>query len=266
MNADERRTRILQLLCKDGCVSVKDLANVMNVSKMTVRRDLDELQQMGLIVRQYGGGRLVPGRGETEWPIELRRRDHSEEKKRIGRKAASLIQDGDVVIIDGGSTALEVAYNLTQSHLTVVTNSFPVMQELSRRHDIKLISIGGVLHVDNQTFIGPLALDGLRNINANVTILGTTCLSLIKGLTVRSFEEAAVQRAKIEAAERTILVMNSTKMHTHTLSTVALLEEIDTLVTDDNSSEEDRMTIESRGVKVIIAGSEPPVSTARSCP
>lgn len=253
MKPHERHARILQLLRQLGTVSVTDLSQALGVSQMTVRRDLEELQEIGLVVRQYGGARLMPEQGEAEWPMELRKQDHAEEKRAIGKVAASLLEEGDVVIIDGGSTALEVVHNLDQTRLTVITNSFPVLQALSNQPAVKLVATGGQYHPNNQTFIGPLAVETLRSINANVAILGTTCFSLSKGLTIRSFEEAAVQKAKVAAADRIILVMDSGKMHTHTLTTVAHVDAIHTLVTDEKLSDQDRQAIEAHGVQVIIA-------------
>lgn len=253
MKPHERHARILQLLRQHGTVAVTDLSQALDVSKMTVRRDLEELQEIGLVVRQYGGARLMPDQGETEWPLELRKRDHANEKRAIGKMAASLLGDGDVVIIDGGSTALEVVRNLVQTHLTVITNSYPVLQALSNQPAVNLVATGGQYQPNNQTFIGPLAVETLSSINANVAILGTTCFSLSKGLTIRSFEEAAVQKAKIAAADRIILVMDSGKMHTHTLTTVAPVDAIDVLVTDEGLSDQDRQAIEAHGVVVLVA-------------
>ena len=181
------------------------------------------------------------------------REDHAREKRAIGKVAASLIEDGDVVIIDGGSTALEVVHNLVQTHLTVITNSYPVLQALSNQPAITLVATGGQYQPNNQTFIGPLAVETLGSINANVAILGTTCFSLRKGLTIRSFEEAAVQKAKVSAADRIILVMDSGKMHTHTLTSVAPVDAIGVMVTDQGLSEQDRQAIEAHGVEVLIA-------------
>ena len=256
MELHDRQARILQFLRHGKLATVNELSLWLGVSKMTVRRDLEVLEAMGLLLRQHGGARFLPERGETEWPLDLRRRDHAEEKRLIGRAAARLIGDGDVVIIDGGSTALEVVRSLNQSHLTVVTNSLPAMAELATKPNIRLLAIGGLFHAENQTFIGPLAVEALSSLNVNVAILGTTNLSLERGLSIRSLEEAMVQRAKMEAATRTILVMDSSKMHKHTLATISPLDKIETLVTDGGLSELDRREIEALGVRVIVAADE----------
>ena len=167
--------------------------------------------------------------------------------------AASYVQDGDVVILDYGSTTLHVARNLVQNRLTVASNFLPILCELSERPNISLIATGGVFYADNQCFIGSLAIDTIRKINANVAIMATSCLSLTHGLTNRSINEAEVKQAMIEAADKVILVMDSSKMNRHTLATVGPLEIVDILVTDDGLSDEDRQAIEARGVEGVSA-------------
>ncbi len=253
LSRHQRQARILELLGHDGYTSVLDLSQLFDVSDMTIRRDLSELHRMGLISRHHGGARMALERGDTEWPLQLREREHLAEKKNIGKVAATYVQDGDVVILDAGTTTLQVARNLTQNRLTVVSNFLPILYELSNRPNISLIATGGTLYADNQCFIGPFAVDTIHKINANVAIMGTSCLSLKKGLTNRNIGEAEVKQAMIESAEKVILVMDSGKMNRNTLATVGPLEIVDVLVTDDGLSTADRAAIEACGVKVVIA-------------
>lgn len=253
MTPYERQAKILELLGQNGYTSVDDLSQIFEVSRMTIRRDLNELQEMGLISRHHGGASLAPERGDSEWPVLLREREHPEEKERIGKVAATYVNDGDVVILDSGTTTLQVARNLTQNRLTVVSNYLPILCELADRPNISLMATGGTLYVDNQCFIGSFAIDTIRKINANVAVMGTSCLSLSKGLTNRNISEAEVKRAMIEAADKVILVMDSSKLRRHTLATVGPLEIVDILVTDEGLSAEDREAFEVRGVEVVIA-------------
>lgn len=253
MKPHERHAQILQLLRQNGFVSVNEFSEKLAVSDMTIRRDLGELQEMGLLTRFHGGATLVSERGDTEWPFMLREQEHLEQKQKIGRKAASFVQDSDVIILDGGSTTLQMADHLTQDRLTIVTNCLPIMQSLSSRRNINLMSTGGMFYADNQCFIGPAAVRSLKDINAHIAFMATTCLSLKKGMTNRKIDEAEVKRAMIEAAERVILVMDSSKMNCHTLATVSPLEAIHVLVTDAGLAAEDKATIEARGVEVVIA-------------
>ena len=165
--------------------------------------------------------------------------------------AAELVRDGDVVILDAGTTALQVAYNLRQNRLTVASNFLPILNFLAGQKNVSLIGIGGNLYADNQCFIGPLAVNTIRSINANVAILATSCLSLTKGMTNRNLAEAEVKRAMLESAGSAILVMDSSKMNRHTLASVGGIDMLDTLVTDECLSPEDQIAIEARGVKVL---------------
>lgn len=265
MKHEERQSQILELLRLNGYQSVDSLSQKLNVSEMTIRRDLAELQQLELVTRHFGGASIAPERGELEWPYPLRAQEQMAAKQQIGKVAAAYVQDGDVVILDGGTTTLQVARQLLlryqQNHqqdqpsnrLTVVTNSLPNLRLLAAQRNLHLIATGGDLHWENQVFLGPLAVDTLRKINANLTILATTGFSLSKGLTNRNITEAEVKRAMIAASDKVILVMDSSKMNKHTLATVGPVEAIHTLITDDGLADDDRKAIAARGVAVVIA-------------
>jgi len=273
MKPHERQAKILELLHQRGYIAVDDLSKSMNVSTMTIRRDLDQLQQINLITRHYGGASLSPEqeslkyrnnsaefgvtlateREDWEWPWMLRKTLHLEEKQKIGKVAASFVHEDDIIVMDAGTTTIQVAKNLTQNHLTVISNFLPILYLLSTRTNIELIGIGGTLAKGNQWFIGPNVVDSIRSVNANLAIMATTGLSITKGLTNRKLHDAEIKRAMIKIAEKVILVMDSSKMHRHTLATVGPLEMIDILVTDTSISDEDRKAIESKGVEVIIA-------------
>ena len=252
MKPHERHTRILQLMRQGGFVSVVDLSQELNVSQMTIRRDLDELKELGLLTRHHGGASLAPERGDMEWPFMLREREHLAQKERIGHKAASYVEHGDVVILDGGSTVLQAANHLTQDRLTVVSNCLPTLSILAVRRNINLMGTGGTFYWDNQCFIGPIAVAALNSINANIALMGTSGLSIKNGMTNRKIEEAAVKRAMIEASARRVLLMDSSKMNCHTLATVGPVDMIDILVTDDGLALEDKEALEAQGVEVVI--------------
>ena len=117
-----RNSHILQLLREQGYVSVDDLSQALGVSQMTIRRDLKDLEQMGLVNRYHGGASLKPERGDFEWPVLLRETEYLGVKRQIGKVAAGLVKDGDVVILDAGTTTLQVAGHLAQNRLTVASN------------------------------------------------------------------------------------------------------------------------------------------------
>lgn len=251
--AHKRHAKILQLLRQDGFVSVGHLTETLKVSDMTIRRDLDELQEMGLLSRHHGGASLLREQGDTEWPFMLRETEHSEEKKKIGKTAVSYVQDGDVLIVDAGSTTLQMINYLNQDRLTVVTNSMPHLSKLSTMKNIKMMAAGGMFHPDNQCFMGPVTINSINSINANVAFMAASGLSLSKGMTNRKFEEAEVKKAMIGAAEKIILLMDSSKLHSYTLATVGPIEMLDIFITDSGLSTDDKAALEAMGVEVVIA-------------
>lgn len=253
MSLQVRSSRVLQLLRQRGHLSVHELSRELSVSQMTIRRYLKDLEQTGMINRYHGGANLKPERGDSEWPLVLRETEHVDAKRAIGKVAAGLVGDGDVVILDAGTTTLSVAHNLVQNRLTVASNFLPILNFLAEQKNVSLIGIGGTLYTDNRCFIGALAVSTIRSINANVAILATSCLSLNRGMTNRNLAEAEVKRAMLESADRVILVMDSSKMNRHTLASVAGIEMLDTLVSDEYLTPEDRAAIEARGVRVLIA-------------
>jgi DeoR/GlpR family transcriptional regulator of sugar metabolism len=249
----KRHAEMLQKLRQSGYVSVENFATELGVSEMTVRRDLQQLYQMGLISRHHGGASAIPDAGKVEAPYTLRETEFVEAKQRIGAAAAALVQEGDVVILDAGTTTYQVALQLDQNRLSVVTNGNSIIGALAERSDITLISTGGQLRWESQSYVGPLTLRAIRSINANIAFLSITALSFSKGLTTRDMDVAEVKRAMMNAAERIVLVMDSSKLHKHTLTTVAALRDIHILVTDSGISPDDWNRIESEGVKVVIA-------------
>jgi DeoR family fructose operon transcriptional repressor len=274
----ERQAQILERLRQQGYVTVDDLSQALDVSAMTIRRDLHHLQDLGLVSRHYGGAtlapdqktgleanrhasrlemlegaRLVAERGNLEWPWRIRQSLQAEEKRRIGRAVATLVQDDDVIVIDAGTTTYEVAKNIASRRLTVICNFLPILCLLSSQRNINLIGIGGLLDWENQWFTGPQVIDTLQSMNANVAIMATTCLSLSKGLTNRMLPDSQIKRAMIDIAEKVILVADSSKMHHSTLATVGPIELVDIFLTDSGLSDKDRRAIEARSIEVIIA-------------
>lgn len=154
--------------------------------------------------------------------------------------------------INGGSTVLQAAKFLTQNRLTVMSNCLPTLSLLASRRNINLMGTGGTFYWDNQCFIGPIAVDAINVINANIALMATSGLSLKNGIANRKLEEAEVKRAMIEAVAQRILLMDSSKMNCYTLATVGPVELIDILITDTGLSPEDKAAIEARGVEVVI--------------
>lgn len=250
--AAERNKQILEILSANGYATVKELGAALGVSEMTIRRDLKGLASRGKVVRHHGG---AYGEEGLEHPFGQRQREHREAKQAIGAYAATLVQPGQALFLDGGTTALEVARHLKVESLTVVSNCLPALQVLGRMENIKVIGLGGELLHDNQVFVGLDALESLKHLYADVAFLATTCLSLGHGLTNRNREESQIKRLMAANANRVVLLMDSSKINNRTFSHICDIDVIDTIVSDEGLGERDRQRLEQAGIRVEIAKS-----------
>ena len=252
MLAQERQRHILELI-RSGVVTVKELSEKMEVSPMTVRRDLAALERDGMLVRVHGGAYSPEINGATEIPYRRKRAEHLEEKRRIGRKAAELVGVGETLILDAGSTTLEVARHLKENtRLTVVSNDLEVLGELARRGGMTVIDTGGMLLESVYTLAGPRTEAMLRSVHVHRVFLGADAVSLDDGVTNRTLHEVAVKQAMIEAASQVILVAASHKFQQRVFATVCPLEQLDVIVTDTGLPADVAARIEERGVKLIL--------------
>jgi DeoR/GlpR family transcriptional regulator of sugar metabolism len=251
MKATARHQGIIETITDRGFLSVKELSRLFGVTEMTIRRDLQVLEENGKLKRHHGGCSAEPTGGAPEHPFNVRRRLQAAAKAAIGQKAASLIHDDEVVFLDGGTTTLECIRYLKQEGLTVITNGLPALQLLSRQAHLGMFAIGGDFLHDNQCFVGSEAVNYLDHVYANTALLATTCLSIERGLTNRNRQESEIKRRMVERAERVILLMDSSKFGRQTMSLVCPVEEIDMLITDTNLAAADRRALEKAGVEVI---------------
>lgn len=253
MLAQERRHHILELV-RSGVVTVKELSENIGVSNMTVRRDLAVLEREGVLARVHGGAYSPEVNGATEIPYSRKRAEHLEEKRRIGRKAAELVGAGETLILDAGSTTLEVARNLKENmRLTVVSNDLEVLGELARRGGMTVIDTGGMLLESVYTLVGPRAESTLRSVHVDRLFLGADAVSLDDGVTNRTLHEVAVKQAMLEAASQVILVTASHKFQQRVFATVCPLDRLDVIVTDTGLPDGLAARIQELGVKLILA-------------
>jgi DeoR/GlpR family transcriptional regulator of sugar metabolism len=252
-NPDERRTLILQQVGELGFSSVTQLASRLDVSEMTIRRDLELLANQGRITRHHGGASVEADAVHLEIPFYSRRKVHYQEKALIGRRAAQLIHPDEVIFLDNGTSTLEIVPHLSQERLTVITNNLPALHLLAKKRNINLQCLGGELLPDNQCFIGPQAVAAVQKLYADVAVMATTGLSIERGLTNRVGVEAELKTAMIANAGRVILLMESAKLNHQTLYRVCDLKEVDVLVTDSGMPDADIRSIEACGVQVLVA-------------
>jgi len=248
----ERWEQIIKFVQARGIAEVSDIAHELDVSVVTVRRDLTRIEQRGLIRRTHGGARAADGVNVGQTLIDSLQ-TNAIEKLHIGRCAAQLVKAGDSIMIDGGATALQVARHLDRPNVTVVTTSLDIVRELSLRPDIRLVVIGGEVSSDSATTTGPSAKEQILGLSANKAILGADAIWPGQGLSAPNALTAENKKAMVLRCREVIVVADHTKLGRTALYRVAHPEKITTLVTDWRTPPEMVDAFRSSGVRVIIA-------------
>jgi DeoR family transcriptional regulator, aga operon transcriptional repressor len=246
----ERLGRILELLARDGTVTVPELATELGVSEATVRRDLQALGEQRLLERSHGGA--VAHGTAHELPVRYRT-GRSEEKRRIARAAAELVTDGAAIAFTGGTTTTEVARTLAaRQGLTVVTNALNIAVELAVRPNLKLIVTGGVARSASYELVGTLADATLSGLNVDLAFVGVDGVDAERGLTTQNEGEAATNRALMARARRTIVVADATKLGRVALAQIAGVEAADQLITNIGAPGEQVQRLSEAGLAVML--------------
>lgn len=250
--AEERRNRLVELVRGRGFASLPDLVDELQVSESTIRRDLDYLEESGVAKRTHGG--VFYAGGEPKLPhFEERQPAQWDKKKAIARRAVELIEDGDTVLLDGGTTTYEVARLLVGRPLQVVTNSLPVANLFAANSMTDLVLIGGYVYPRTGVALGPYANEMLADLSVRRTILS------VAGITQRGFFNnnlllVETERAMLEAADETIVVADSSKLGRQSLAHLCELNAVNYLVMDHELTEDWRSTISAAGVRLQLAG------------
>ncbi len=245
---------MLELVRTRGFASLPDLASQMQVSESTIRRDLDYLEETGSAQRTHGGV-FYTGPSPKLMHLDQRQESHWEKKRSIGEAAGKLIEDGDTVLLDGGSTTYELARVLVGRRLQVVTNSLPVATLFASSESSELVLIGGYVHTRSGVTLGPYAnhmLDELKVRRAVLSAAGITS----DGYYNSNLLLVETERAMMKAAEEVIIVADSTKFGRTNLVHLCGLGDVDMIVVDDEISEAWEQELAAAGVRVIVAGRE----------
>ena len=225
------------------------------VSAVTIRKDLDALTDAGAIVRSHGGA-LKPISGPTDIAINVKEILHHEEKVRIGAAAAALVQNDETIILDSGTTTLEVARQIAGRKfrsLTVITNGLNIAAELARLPYVRLIMIGGIVRHVSYSVVGPHAEQMLQGLNADRLFLGVDGLDLQIGLMTPDVLEAQLNGLLIRVAHEVNVVADATKFKRRSLSLIARLDAVHRVITDDKIDEDTVAALRSKGIEVLIA-------------
>lgn len=254
MIVEERRNRLLELVRERGFAALPDLANDLQVSESTIRRDLEFLEESGTARRTHGGV-FYTGASPKLPHFEERQPAQWETKRAIAREAVKLIEDGDTVLLDGGSTTYEVARLLVGRPLQVVTNSLPVANLFASNADTDLVLVGGYVYPRTGVSLGPYANEMLSRINVRRTVLS------VAGITERGYFNSNLllvetERVMIQAADEVIVVADSTKFGRQSLALLSELGGIEHLVVDEAITPQWRETTQQAGINLHIADTE----------
>jgi DeoR/GlpR family transcriptional regulator of sugar metabolism len=251
---EERRQHLLDLISRQGFVSLGRLAEAIQVSESTIRRDLDHLHQQGVIKRTHGGAMFV-GDGISLPALEERAASQIEEKRHVARAAVARIRDGDAILLDGGTTTLEVARQLVGRSLQVVTNSLPIAQLFANRPETDLIIIGGYVYPKTGVALGPFSVRMMDEIHVQQTILSVGGITA-KGLFNSNLLLVETERKMMACADEVVVVADHTKVGRQALAFLCELAKIDTLIVDDNLTAAQRVLIGQADARLILASGD----------
>lgn len=249
---EERRRHILEILNRDGRVLVVDLAKQFHTSQVTIRKDLDVLQAHGRIHRSHGGA--LPARESALEDPTLREKEklHRKEKLQIAAAAARMVREGQVVILDSGTTTTAIARALRKfQNLTIITNAVNIAAELSGS-SLEVILTGGTLRKNSFSLVGPIAEETLRRLNGDILFLGVDGFDVHHGLTTPNLLEAKVNRAMMDVARVVVAVCDSSKFGRRTLSSIAPPSGVHYLITDRGIPKPDLSAVKKAGIQVTL--------------
>lgn len=251
MLSEERRELILERLHRDGKIVAADLSSSLGVSPDTVRRDLRELDEVGLLRRVHGGA-LPAAVGERPYSARLEQAPAT--KAAIARATSRLFRHGQVILLDSGTTPLEVARNLpTDLMATVITNSPPIAVALADHPRVDVAVLGGTLVKEAQALVGAATVEALRSVRADVLVLGVCSLHPEIGISVLELEESYVKRMMIANATEVVAVSTADKLGSAGPYVVGPLDELTYLVTDESAPPDRLDQFRAAGIEVILA-------------
>ena len=253
MLANQRRDKIFELIREDGQAKVTDLSRIFKVTEVTIRQDLERLENEGFIMREHGGAYLKDIDMNVR-NLQLQNQENVIQKTAIARKAVEFIHDGDTIILDSGSTTTEISKIVSGfKNLTVITNALNIALILGAQTGINVIVTGGEFKAPTISLTGQKAADFFQNLHVDRLFLATAGIALISGLTYPGISDICVKRAMIESADEIYLVADSTKIGQNSFASLGALSLINYLITDSNITQEDIEWLKSNDIKFIVA-------------
>ncbi|WHH57128.1 DeoR/GlpR family DNA-binding transcription regulator [Petroclostridium sp. X23] len=256
-NKNIRLNKLVAILKDNKSISVKELSQILEVSEMTIRRDLDLLKSNDIVHRSYGKATYVENSAHDasndDYELHYEQNIMNSEKDKIGKYAAGLIEAGDVLILDTGTTTDNLAKHISEGlGITVLCYNFNILAQLIRKHDIKLIFGGGYFHPKDQIFESPQGINLIENIRATKMFVSTSGIHQKLGLTCSQTYEVLTKRTALQSAQTKILVADSSKFGKVRTAYFAQLNEIDEIITDSGLSAEWKDIIISMNINLHI--------------
>jgi DeoR family transcriptional regulator of aga operon len=248
---EERRRRICELLRVDGRVTVDGLAKRFGTSQVTIRADLSMLESSGALTRTHGGALRLP----EDQPLDVKQLQHHAEKLRIAEAAAALIQDGETIILDSGTTTAEIARRVRTvavKSINVITNALNIAALLIDVPSVRLIMPGGILRRESNSLSGPMAEATLATLQADRLYLGADGVDPKLGIMTPHLAEARLNARMIEISRQVVVVADSSKLARRNISLIARLDQVHMLITDRSAPAEAVAELRERGVEVRL--------------
>lgn len=256
MFIEERLEEISKIVAERNRLTVKEAKDILKVSEDTVRRDFDKLANTNRVVRTHGGI-MVRSNVLHETTFNERAVQYLYEKRLIAKHAASLINESEIILLDAGTTVLEITKHLKDfNNLTVLTNALNVASETVKFANISTVIIGGMVNNNTLSITGPDSVNICRNYHTDKLFLSVSAISIEKGLMNPNRLESETKKALIEISNRVIVVTDSTKINKTALYSFGSIDDVSTLITDEKVDPLFLKELESRGIEVIIAREE----------
>lgn len=250
MLPEVRREQIYAYIRNNGNATSEELSRLFNVTEETIRKDLNQLSEKGLVIRTFGGAMI---KEEYDPSLDQRTVDNFEEKKAIAKAAALLIEDRDSLILDAGSTTIQLAKEIREnSQAVVVTNSLEILNVLAKIQGIKVICLGGTLRSNSMSFQGQLAESSIKNYNIHKAFISAKGVGIEEGVMDSNEPEARVKKRMIEAAREVILLVDHTKFLKLAHETVCPIDKITRIITDSKVDPQIVQEYQERGIEMMV--------------
>ncbi|CAM3259346.1 DeoR/GlpR family DNA-binding transcription regulator [Deinococcus deserti] len=253
--SSERQHQILRRALADRVVKIKDLSAELGVHEMTVRRDIDQLAEQGLLERIHGGARIVEKTSE-EVAHQLRATKNTEAKEAIARAALNLIEDGDVVALDASTTALALARLLHARNVSAIVSGLDAANVLAA-NGVPFLMVGGNFHAPARSFVGAFFMDTMTRLHPDKVFFSAKAFSPDTGFTDPHLPEVGAKQTLIRSAGTVIALLDSTKFERRALATIATLDEVDVLITDQTPSERTLSALEAADIQLTMTQETP---------